>query len=304
MASALTLQGLQTVQNLTVRNNLAVQNQLQAKHLIADNVVQVNAAHRDYGQLVLGSASKITGSMNISSNTVIADGEASIDDVVLASGSTASIPIKSKAISPNVPSATNINATMFNPFNTEVNSFVGYIGGNTYTSWKTHAELDTMEAHVASTFVATPLQRDMASLLDASTADQAIIGTNIDIDTLFAQYNIDHAQWVIDHNNWQQEYDNWSIDPMGDAPVEPVEPDEPLEIKYYPNPTTGTVTVELQGAIKELYLTDISGKLIKTYKVSGDTQLKVDLSDYSTGIYFLKCFAQNKSFTGKIMLTR
>ena len=97
--------------------------------------------------------------------------------------------------------------------------------------------------------------------------------------------------------------DSISVPPVGET-VEPVEPDEPLEIKYYPNPTTGTVTVELQGKIKELYLTDISGKLIKTYKVSGDTQLKVDLSEYSTGIYFLKCFAQNKSFTGKIMLTR
>jgi hypothetical protein len=227
MASALTLQGLQTVQNLTVRNNLAVQNQLQAKHLIADNVVQVNAAHRDYGQLVLGSASKITGSMNISSNTVIADGEASIDDVVLASGSTASIPIKSKAISPNVPSATNINATMFNPYNTEVNSFVGV--SVDFPVWKTHSELDALEARVNSTFVATPLQRDMASLLDASIADQAIIGTNIDIDTLFAQYNIDHAQWVIDHDNWQIVYDSWSDSPNGDAPVEPVEPIAPAD---------------------------------------------------------------------------
>jgi len=97
--------------------------------------------------------------------------------------------------------------------------------------------------------------------------------------------------------------DSISVTPA-EEPVNPGEPDVPLEIKYYPNPTSGTVTVELQGAIKELYLTDISGKLIKTYKVSGDTQLKVDLSEYSTGIYFLKCFAQNKSFTGKIMLTR
>jgi len=78
---------------------------------------------------------------------------------------------------------------------------------------------------------------------------------------------------------------------------------EPLEIKYYPNPTSGTITVEFQGRVNELYLTDISGKLIKKIKTSGESVLKIDLSEYSTGIYFLKCFAQNNSFSGKIILT-
>lgn len=84
---------------------------------------------------------------------------------------------------------------------------------------------------------------------------------------------------------------------------ESIQNSELPEIKYYPNPTKGIITVEIKGKVEELYLTDISGKLIKKIKINGETSMNIDLSDYSSGIYFLKYFAQNNSFTGKILLS-
>jgi len=75
-------------------------------------------------------------------------------------------------------------------------------------------------------------------------------------------------------------------------------------LKFYPNPTNGIITVESEGEINELFLTDFSGKLLAKYKISGHSGLKVDLSNYSTGVYFLRYIADNRWYAGKVILTR
>lgn len=76
-----------------------------------------------------------------------------------------------------------------------------------------------------------------------------------------------------------------------------------FEIKFYPNPTSGKITVEIKGKVNEIYLTDISGKLINKYNSAYESQLEIDLSGYCTGIYFIKFYDNFKWYSGKIILT-
>jgi hypothetical protein len=75
-----------------------------------------------------------------------------------------------------------------------------------------------------------------------------------------------------------------------------------IEIKFYPNPTTGLITVLINGNTSELYLTDITGKLLSKFKTNGLSKLEIDLGIYSTGVYFLKFFDNGKWFSGRVVL--
>lgn len=72
--------------------------------------------------------------------------------------------------------------------------------------------------------------------------------------------------------------------------------------RFYPNPTNGLITVEIKGNVKEIFLADISGKLLEKFDVSGQESLVLDISQYPTGIYFLQYFLDGKWLAGKVLL--
>ncbi|MCH8903291.1 MAG: T9SS type A sorting domain-containing protein [Bacteroidetes bacterium] len=74
--------------------------------------------------------------------------------------------------------------------------------------------------------------------------------------------------------------------------------------KFYPNPTQGRVTVEIEGEINELYLSDMNGKLLERYTFVDQQKKEIDISRYATGLYFLQYENQGKWFTGKILLVK
>lgn len=73
--------------------------------------------------------------------------------------------------------------------------------------------------------------------------------------------------------------------------------------KYYPNPTKGQLFVEIEGNIQELFLADITGKLIQRYTPKGLKKLEINIANFPTGIYFLKYLYKEKWLTGKVVLT-
>jgi hypothetical protein len=73
--------------------------------------------------------------------------------------------------------------------------------------------------------------------------------------------------------------------------------------KYYPNPTTGSLTIEIEGDIKELYLADINGKLLEKIEIKAN-YLKIDISMYPVGMYLLEYALGNKYLVGKVVLTK
>jgi len=80
-----------------------------------------------------------------------------------------------------------------------------------------------------------------------------------------------------------------------------------LNYSIYPNPTSGIVTIDIEGINTniELQITDIQGKIIRTerlsYKNQSHTQ-DIDLSSYPKGIYFVKLISNNFTKVEKIVL--
>ncbi len=75
--------------------------------------------------------------------------------------------------------------------------------------------------------------------------------------------------------------------------------------KYFPNPSTGFINIELSGKIEELFICDISGKIIFRVENSNQKSLRVDLSDLPNGIYFIKYeYEPEKWLVGKFILSR
>jgi len=70
------------------------------------------------------------------------------------------------------------------------------------------------------------------------------------------------------------------------------------DISIYPNPTTGIFTVETED-VYEITITDISGKVIS--QIPNVTNSKLDLSNQSNGIYFIKFQNNEHTETLKII---
>ncbi|MCL5992039.1 MAG: carboxypeptidase regulatory-like domain-containing protein [Bacteroidetes bacterium] len=75
-------------------------------------------------------------------------------------------------------------------------------------------------------------------------------------------------------------------------------------IKCYPNPTNGELNVELTGQVDEMFIVDITGKILQRFENVGLGKQIVNLKDYPTGIYFIKYSIENRWATQKIMLMR
>jgi hypothetical protein len=76
--------------------------------------------------------------------------------------------------------------------------------------------------------------------------------------------------------------------------------------RYFPNPTYGRLTIEVDGTMGEIFLVDQSGKIMNRYRLNQEqSSLIVDLADYSPGVYYLKYYINDKqSLDGKVVLLR
>lgn len=74
---------------------------------------------------------------------------------------------------------------------------------------------------------------------------------------------------------------------------------------YYPNPTTGILNLTADVDIPELYVTDLSGKLLQSVKgLEASKTMQIDLSAYATGIYLIRYPYGEAWLSGKVVLQR
>lgn len=74
--------------------------------------------------------------------------------------------------------------------------------------------------------------------------------------------------------------------------------------KYFPNPTSGQLNIQLKGKLEHLFLTDYAGKILERYVLAENGNLDLHLGNYPSGIYFLKAFNGEESLSGKVILAR
>ncbi|MBL4735158.1 MAG: carboxypeptidase regulatory-like domain-containing protein [Flavobacteriales bacterium] len=114
---------------------------------------------------------------------------------------------------------------------------------------------------------------------------------------------IEHVELNSDKgNNTEAEEveDENPIDP--DDERDEREAEEGSSFRFYPNPTSGQLTIELNGDIDVLYLADISGRLLQQIPVKNKNETHVDLSLYPKGMYFLQHHDGKKVASGKVVL--
>lgn len=74
---------------------------------------------------------------------------------------------------------------------------------------------------------------------------------------------------------------------------------------YYPNPTTGLVDLTADVDIPELYVTDLSGKVLQMVKgLQASKAVQIDLGAYATGIYLIRYPYGKAWLSGKVVLQR
>lgn len=115
----------------------------------------------------------------------------------------------------------------------------------------------------------------------------------------------------------QQQLPELALDYPDSTVTAPFSPDSALAIpeggperttinwRYWPNPTAGLVHITADADIPELYVTDLSGKVLQVVRdLPAGRAVLVDLSAYATGIYLLRCPVGSGWRSGKVVLQR
>jgi hypothetical protein len=75
--------------------------------------------------------------------------------------------------------------------------------------------------------------------------------------------------------------------------------------RYWPNPTNGIVNIEVDADVKELFITDMNGKILhRLENIKANRAVQTDLSAFSTGIYLVRYPLGKQWVSGKIVLVR
>ncbi len=77
----------------------------------------------------------------------------------------------------------------------------------------------------------------------------------------------------------------------------------PGKVKYYPNPTVDLLNIEITGTMKEMFLADVSGKILQRFDTENKNTFRISLSKYPSGIYFIQYQNGERWQTGKIIHT-
>ncbi|MBQ0116363.1 MAG: endonuclease [Flavobacterium sp.] len=71
----------------------------------------------------------------------------------------------------------------------------------------------------------------------------------------------------------------------------------------YPNPTdTGEVNIVSQNAVDQIQVIDIKGQVLKNYTFDGETEIKINIKEFTPGVYFLKIIGNQGVTTRKVIL--
>lgn len=76
-----------------------------------------------------------------------------------------------------------------------------------------------------------------------------------------------------------------------------------IQWNVWPNPTKGKISVKIDRDVSELFLTDITGKILDRFtEIKQNRLIEIDLSQYTKGIYLLTFTSKEKQHTKKVIL--
>ena len=98
-----------------------------------------------------------------------------------------------------------------------------------------------------------------------------------------------------------------NIDIVTDNNTDIIVPQDVVELqwKFYPNPTTGIINIVANKEIEQLYISDLSGKVLQVItNINPNETVTANLSGYASGIYLIRYSLGKQWISGKIMLVR
>ncbi|MBR4561736.1 MAG: exo-alpha-sialidase [Bacteroidales bacterium] len=90
--------------------------------------------------------------------------------------------------------------------------------------------------------------------------------------TVFYNFSL---EWLTDG------YD--TFDPLGVAEIQ----SQTDSLKIYPNPASSIITIEAEG-MQTINVYNALGQLVKSVSVNGTVEIKLDISEWATGMYFIE----------------
>ena len=77
---------------------------------------------------------------------------------------------------------------------------------------------------------------------------------------------------------------------------------EKINIKCYPNPSDGIVNIDIPKKIEELFVTDATGKILIRKTNLKKRKETIDLSQFPTGMYLVRCQIKEQIISERIMI--
>ena len=103
-------------------------------------------------------------------------------------------------------------------------------------------------------------------------------------------------QWI------SVDFDNIAIREVANAGVNKFSQNNPV-FTIYPNPASEQITILFDQKVETIHISNVIGKVIYTQLNNTlSNKMVLDITDYTTGIYFITVETENKTFTQKIMI--
>lgn len=112
--------------------------------------------------------------------------------------------------------------------------------------------------------------------------------------------------WKLDGKSWLDSMKRTTVTPPTGTSVKETESRE-LNVKIYPNPSTGLFTFWFEGQSQVVSYTvyNEAGKMVKVEgSVTMDNKLNIDLADQANGAYFIQIRCGNTSITRTVILNK
>lgn len=75
-----------------------------------------------------------------------------------------------------------------------------------------------------------------------------------------------------------------------------------LKVNAYPNPASDFITIESNKAIDQVIISDITGRLVESFRAPKTPSINHSVVDYTDGIYFIKTISGNESSVQKVSI--
>jgi Secretion system C-terminal sorting domain len=111
--------------------------------------------------------------------------------------------------------------------------------------------------------------------------------------------HIGHINRTLDPEEWESEYEEDKSAENNENSNKNIKIETDIDI--YPNPTNGVFTINSLDELKNILITDISGKIIYSQNSIKNVFLEIDISDTEQGIYLMKIITKNNTSTHKII---